>query len=160
MCPATFVVYHLEQGGLENRGREISHSIVGAQHVNPSEHAHGISLNEKSQIISRKQALVVSCILLIFQQFSGINSIFYYSATILNKFGANHLGITEGNTIVSAFGFGACIIPFFALKKYTSRPILVISCGGICICSIILSITDSKFPYSIPTNLIACANTF
>ncbi|KAM4772250.1 solute carrier family 2, facilitated glucose transporter member 2 [Rhinophrynus dorsalis] len=85
-----------------------------------------------------RQPLLVSLVLHISQQFSGINGIFYYSTSIFSKAGISQpvyatIGVGVVNTIFT-------VVSVFLIEKAGRRSLYLIGLGGMCICAIIMTI--------------------
>ncbi|XP_053566109.1 solute carrier family 2, facilitated glucose transporter member 2 [Bombina bombina] len=85
-----------------------------------------------------RQPLLVSLVLHISQQFSGINGIFYYSTSIFSKSGISQpvyatIGVGVVNTIFT-------IVSVFLVEKAGRRSLYLIGLGGMCICAIVMTI--------------------
>ncbi|CAI9619215.1 unnamed protein product [Staurois parvus] len=85
-----------------------------------------------------RQPIIVSLVLHISQQFSGINGIFYYSTSIFTKAGISQpvyatIGVGAVNTV-------ATIASLFLVEKAGRRSLYIIGLAGMCICAIIMTI--------------------
>ncbi|XP_018409258.1 PREDICTED: solute carrier family 2, facilitated glucose transporter member 2 isoform X2 [Nanorana parkeri] len=85
-----------------------------------------------------RQPLLVSLVLHISQQFSGINGIFYYSTSIFTKAGISQpvyatIGVGAVNTV-------ATIVSVFLVEKAGRRSLYMVGLAGMCICAIIMTI--------------------
>ncbi|XP_073482302.1 solute carrier family 2, facilitated glucose transporter member 2 [Aquarana catesbeiana] len=85
-----------------------------------------------------RQPLIVSLVLHMSQQFSGINGIFYYSTSIFTKAGISQpvyatIGVGAVNTV-------ATIVSVFLVEKAGRRSLYLIGLAGMCICAIIMTI--------------------
>ncbi|KAM5165139.1 solute carrier family 2, facilitated glucose transporter member 2 [Mantella aurantiaca] len=85
-----------------------------------------------------RQPLIVSLVLHISQQFSGINGIFYYSTSIFTKAGISQpvyatIGVGAVNTV-------ATIVSLFLVEKAGRRSLYIVGLAGMCICAIIMTI--------------------
>nr|AHE63391.1 GLUT2 [Lithobates pipiens] len=85
-----------------------------------------------------RQPILVSLVLHMSQQFSGINGIFYYSTSIFTKAGISQpiyatIGVGAVNTV-------ATIVSVFLVEKAGRRSLYIIGLAGMCICAIIMTI--------------------
>ncbi|XP_053316744.1 solute carrier family 2, facilitated glucose transporter member 2 [Spea bombifrons] len=85
-----------------------------------------------------RQPLLVSIVLHISQQFSGINGIFYYSTSIFSKAGISQpvyatIGVGAVNTIFT-------VVSVFLVERAGRRSLYLVGLGGMCICAIIMTI--------------------
>ncbi|XP_073530986.1 solute carrier family 2, facilitated glucose transporter member 2 [Phyllobates terribilis] len=85
-----------------------------------------------------RQPLLVSLVLHISQQFSGINGIFYYSTSIFYKAGI-------GQPVYATIGVGAVntiftIVSVFLVERAGRRSLYLIGLAGMCICAVIMTI--------------------
>ncbi|XP_040284160.1 solute carrier family 2, facilitated glucose transporter member 2 [Bufo bufo] len=85
-----------------------------------------------------RQPLLVSLVLHMSQQFSGINGIFYYSTSIFSKSGISQpvyatIGVGVVNTVFT-------IVSVFLVEKAGRRSLYLIGLSGMCICAIIMTI--------------------
>ncbi|KAG9494085.1 hypothetical protein GDO78_001755 [Eleutherodactylus coqui] len=85
-----------------------------------------------------RQPLLVSLVLHISQQFSGINGIFYYSTSIFTKSGISQpvyatIGVGAVNTVFT-------IVSVFLVERAGRRSLYLIGLAGMCICAVIMTI--------------------
>ncbi|KAG8581235.1 hypothetical protein GDO81_007599 [Engystomops pustulosus] len=85
-----------------------------------------------------RQPLLVSLVLHMSQQFSGINGIFYYSTSIFTKSGISQpvyatIGVGAVNTIFT-------IVSVFLVERAGRRSLYLIGLAGMCICAVIMTI--------------------
>uniref|UniRef100_A0A6I8RGW9 Solute carrier family 2 member 2 n=1 Tax=Xenopus tropicalis TaxID=8364 RepID=A0A6I8RGW9_XENTR len=85
-----------------------------------------------------RQPLVVSLVLHISQQFSGINGIFYYSTSIFTRAGISQpvyatIGVGAVNTVFT-------VVSVFLVEKAGRRSLYLVGLGGMCICAIVMTI--------------------
>ena len=90
---------------------------------------------------SVRKALIIGCLLQLFQQLSGINTVMYYSASIIQM-----TGVTRDNgqaiwisTITALFNFLATFIGLYYVDKKGRRPLLIGSFIGVTISLLCLS---------------------
>uniref|UniRef100_A0A8C5WEW5 Solute carrier family 2 member 2 n=1 Tax=Leptobrachium leishanense TaxID=445787 RepID=A0A8C5WEW5_9ANUR len=91
-----------------------------------------------------RQPLIVSLVLHISQQFSGINGIFYYSTSIFTKSGISQpvyatIGVGAVNTI-------ATVVSVFLVERAGRRSLYLIGLAGMCICAIVMTIALALLP--------------
>ncbi|KAM9316530.1 solute carrier family 2, facilitated glucose transporter member 2 [Gastrophryne carolinensis] len=87
---------------------------------------------------SYRQPLLVSLVLHMSQQFSGINGIFYYSTSIFTKSGISQpvyatIGVGAVNTV-------ATIASLFLVERAGRRSLYIVGLAGMCICAIVMTI--------------------
>ncbi|XP_075058218.1 solute carrier family 2, facilitated glucose transporter member 2 [Mixophyes fleayi] len=85
-----------------------------------------------------RQPLLVSLVLHISQQFSGINGIFYYSTSIFTKSGISQpvyatIGVGAVNTIFT-------VVSVFLVERAGRRSLYIIGLAGMCICAVVMTI--------------------
>ncbi|KAM8954157.1 solute carrier family 2, facilitated glucose transporter member 2 [Pelodytes ibericus] len=85
-----------------------------------------------------RQPLIVSLVLHISQQFSGINGIFYYSTSIFAKAGITQpvyatIGVGVVNTIFT-------VVSVFLVERAGRRSLYLVGLGGMCICAVVMTI--------------------
>lgn len=85
------------------------------------------------------RALIIACGLQGIQQFTGFNSLMYFSGTIFETVGFDNSSAVS--LIVSGTNFVFTVIAFFAIDKLGRRPILLIGVPGMMIALIICSIS-------------------
>ncbi|XP_063772300.1 solute carrier family 2, facilitated glucose transporter member 2 [Pseudophryne corroboree] len=86
-----------------------------------------------------RQPLLVSLVLHISQQFSGINAIFYYSTSIFTKSGISQpvyatIGVGAVNTIFT-------VVSVFLVERAGRRSLYIIGLAGMCVCAVIMTIS-------------------
>merc|ERR1712228_786251 len=88
-----------------------------------------------------KWATIIAIALMFMQQFSGINAVFFYSATILNKAGVtSDKAVLLGSLGISIANFFAVFIAVFSIDRAGRKLLLILSCIVMIISSIIVSI--------------------
>ncbi|KAG8445184.1 hypothetical protein GDO86_010091 [Hymenochirus boettgeri] len=97
-----------------------------------------VSIIQLFRSANYRQPLIVSLVLHISQQFSGINGIFYYSTSIFAKAEISQpvyatIGVGVVNTIFT-------ILSVFVVEKAGRRSLYLVGLGGMCICAIIMTI--------------------
>lgn len=84
------------------------------------------------------RALIIACGLQGIQQFTGWNSLMYFSGTIFETVGFSNSAAVS--IIVSGTNFVFTIIAFFAIDKIGRRPILLVGISGMMVALIVCSI--------------------
>ncbi|XP_059150758.1 proton myo-inositol cotransporter-like [Physella acuta] len=79
---------------------------------------------------SVRRALAVGCGLVLFQQWTGINSVFYYSGTVIKMAGFPTTHAVWLVTIPNSVFFIASFIGLYGVEKVGRRPILIVSISG------------------------------
>ncbi|XP_056421145.1 solute carrier family 2, facilitated glucose transporter member 2 [Hyla sarda] len=97
-----------------------------------------VSIIELFRSPNYRQPLLVSLVLHMSQQFSGINGIFYYSTSIFTKSGISQpvyatIGVGAVNTI-------STIVSVFVVEKAGRRSLFLTGLAGMCICAVIMTI--------------------
>ncbi|XP_040205273.1 solute carrier family 2, facilitated glucose transporter member 2 [Rana temporaria] len=97
-----------------------------------------VSILQLFKSANYRQPILVSLVLHMSQQFSGINAIFYYSTSIFTKAGISQpvyatIGVGAVNTV-------ATIASVFLVEKAGRRSLYIIGLVGMCICAIIMTI--------------------
>lgn len=85
------------------------------------------------------RALIIACGLQGIQQFTGFNSLMYFSGTIFETVGFHNSSAVS--LIVSGTNFVFTVIAFFAIDKLGRRPILLIGVPGMLVAWIVCSIS-------------------
>nr|XP_033815366.1 solute carrier family 2, facilitated glucose transporter member 2 isoform X2 [Geotrypetes seraphini] len=115
-----------------------------------------ISILQLLKSSNLRQPLIIALVLHISQQFSGINAIFYYSTDIFAKAGVGEpvyatIGVGVVNTVFT-------VISVFLVEKAGRRVLFLIGLGGMCICTIIMTIgleLLSKFTWTSYLSMVA-----
>lgn len=122
---------------------ELNHSIPGK---NQPERIWN-TIKELHTVPSNFRALIIACGLQAIQQFSGWNSLMYFSGTIFETVGFSNS--TAVSIIVSGTNFIFTLVAFFAIDKIGRRYILLIGLPGmtmaLAICSIAFHFLGIKF---------------
>nr|DBA26169.1 TPA: hypothetical protein GDO54_010466 [Pyxicephalus adspersus] len=97
-----------------------------------------VSILQLFKCANYRQPLLVSLVLHMSQQFSGINAIFYYSTSIFTKAGIGQpvyatIGVGAVNTV-------ATIASLFLVEKAGRRSLYLVGLSGMCICAVIMTI--------------------
>ncbi|XP_061817154.1 solute carrier family 2, facilitated glucose transporter member 4-like isoform X2 [Nerophis lumbriciformis] len=88
-----------------------------------------------------RQPIVISIMLQLSQQLSGINAIFYYSTSIFTKAGVQSpIYATIGAGIVNC---AFTVVSLFLIERMGRRTLHMLGLGGMCICAIIMTIALS-----------------
>eukprot|EP01084_Bolivina_argentea_P066534 121284_1 len=83
----------------------------------------------------------ITILLQILQQFSGINSVWYYSSLMLQNAGLKSaVGLWIGNILIASSNFLGVLIPVKLIEKLGRKKLIYMSCCGMIIASIFLSI--------------------
>lgn len=105
------------------------------------------SIKELHTVPSNFRALIIACGLQAIQQFTGWNSLMYFSGTIFETVGFSNS--TAVSIIVSGTNFIFTLVAFFAIDKIGRRSILLIGLPGmtvaLTICSIAFHFIGIKF---------------
>eukprot|EP01083_Nonionella_stella_P104246 298528_1 len=84
----------------------------------------------------------VTICLQILQQFSGINSVWYYSSIMLQNAGLTSSSqLWIGNILIASSNFFGVLIPVKLIEKIGRKLLIYLSCGGMIIAEILLSLT-------------------
>ena len=86
-------------------------------------------------------ATILAVVLMLMQQFSGINAVFYYSSTILKNAGlTSDLAIWLGSTAISVANFFSVFIAVFSIDRAGRKLLLILSCIIMGSASVLVSI--------------------
>ena len=96
---------------------------------------------EREMWLAVKWATIIAIALMFMQQFSGINAVFFYSATILNKAGVtSDSAVWLGSLGISIANFFAVFIAVFSIDRAGRKLLLIISSVVMITASILVSI--------------------
>ena len=99
-----------------------------------------IRSNETNLKITLFYIFSITICLQILQQFSGINSVWYYSSMMLQNAGlTSSTQLWIGNVLIASSNFFGVLIPVQLIEKLGRRLLIYISCMGMIIASIALS---------------------
>lgn len=128
------------------------------------ENQRQISISEVMAVGSIRKALIVGCLLQAFQQFCGINTVMYYSATIIQMAGMENESTAIWLASLTAFiNMICCFAGLYFIDSRGRRPLLMFSLGGVALSLFLLSGTfalmNNHTPmaqnYS-PTSILPC----
>uniref|UniRef100_A0A1I7SL82 Medium-chain acyl-CoA ligase ACSF2, mitochondrial n=1 Tax=Bursaphelenchus xylophilus TaxID=6326 RepID=A0A1I7SL82_BURXY len=89
-----------------------------------------------------RRALILGCSLQYFNQLAGINTIMYYTGTIIKSTGVrdNHEAIWL-SCITSFFNFAANLLPFFIVERFGRRPVILSSMVAVTVSLCLMAIS-------------------
>uniref|UniRef100_A0A8C4NLY2 Solute carrier family 2 member 3a n=1 Tax=Eptatretus burgeri TaxID=7764 RepID=A0A8C4NLY2_EPTBU len=86
-----------------------------------------------------RQAIIISIVLQLSQQLSGINAVFYYSTGIFSKAGVNQAEYaTIGAGVVNA---AFTIVSLFLVERLGRRVLHLVGLGGMAVCTVIMTLS-------------------
>ncbi|KAF2863175.1 MSTA protein [Piedraia hortae CBS 480.64] len=111
---------------------------------------------------------ILGCSLQMFQQWTGINYIFYYGTTFFQQ-----IGLGAGNSytyafvvsmIMTAVNVGASPVSFYAIERFGRRPLLIYGAIGMMICQLVVASVGTASPKSSAAHycliVFVCFNIF
>nr|XP_018670589.1 proton myo-inositol cotransporter-like isoform X1 [Ciona intestinalis] len=99
-----------------------------------------VTLTRLFSDISVRRAIMVGCALQLFQQISGINTVMYYSATIIQMSGVRNNTLAIWLAAVTAFvNFCFTIVGVWLVEKVGRRLLTLVSLGGVVVSLLFLS---------------------
>ncbi|KAK4337420.1 hypothetical protein RND71_043877 [Anisodus tanguticus] len=97
---------------------------------------------ELKKNISLRKALVLGCVLQIIQQVAGINTIMYYSASIIEMAGVNNKSHAIWlSCLTGLVNFMFTLVGLFFVERLGRRKLILTSLSFVCVCLTLLSIT-------------------
>uniref|UniRef100_A0A6A7G6C7 Proton myo-inositol cotransporter-like n=1 Tax=Hirondellea gigas TaxID=1518452 RepID=A0A6A7G6C7_9CRUS len=126
------------------------HDIVAANE-DDKESSSGATLSRIFSTRSVRRALILGCLLQAFQQLAGINTVMYYSASIITM-----AGIGDPNTAiwisagVASFNFVFTFVGLWLVERVGRRPLLLVSLAGVVLCLLELAVSFQLAYYDSP----------
>ncbi|XP_077400942.1 solute carrier family 2, facilitated glucose transporter member 4-like isoform X2 [Vanacampus margaritifer] len=100
-----------------------------------------VSILELFRSPLHRQPMVISILLQLSQQLSGINAIFYYSTNIFTKAGVQSpVYATIGAGIVNC---AFTVVSLFLVERMGRRTLHMLGLGGMCVCAVVMTVTLS-----------------
>ncbi|XP_061524807.1 solute carrier family 2, facilitated glucose transporter member 4-like isoform X1 [Phycodurus eques] len=100
-----------------------------------------VSILELFRSPVHRQPLVISILLQLSQQLSGINAIFYYSTSIFTKAGVQSpVYATVGAGIVNC---AFTVVSLFLVERMGRRTLHMLGLGGMCVCAVLMTVALS-----------------
>jgi len=88
-----------------------------------------------------RRALMIGCSLMVFQQISGINTIMYYSATVVQMAGIGSASSAIWITaIINGLYLSACMIGILCVERLGRKKLLLASLAGVIISLLVISV--------------------
>lgn len=88
-----------------------------------------------------RRALIVGCSMQMFQQLCGINTVMYYSTSIVKMGGIRSVTVAEWLTsVTSGFNFVCTFLGIYLVEKIGRRKLTLWSVAGVIFCLILLGI--------------------
>ncbi|XP_019733101.1 solute carrier family 2, facilitated glucose transporter member 4 isoform X3 [Hippocampus comes] len=100
-----------------------------------------VSIAELFRSPLHRQPMVISILLQLSQQLSGINAIFYYSTSIFTKAGVQSpVYATIGAGVVNC---AFTVVSLFLVERMGRRTLHMLGLGGMCVCAVVMTIALS-----------------
>ncbi|XP_057711329.1 solute carrier family 2, facilitated glucose transporter member 4-like isoform X2 [Corythoichthys intestinalis] len=100
-----------------------------------------VSIPELFRSPLHRQPMVISILLQLSQQLSGINAIFYYSTSIFTKAGIQSpVYATIGAGIVNC---AFTVVSLFLVERMGRRTLHMLGLGGMCVCAVVMTVALS-----------------
>ncbi|KAA3677450.1 MFS transporter, SP family, solute carrier family 2 (myo-inositol transporter), member 13 [Paragonimus westermani] len=126
-----------------------------SKRAQPSTHAEGKKFYHQLTIVrmlrqsSTRRALMVGCCLQLFQQLVGINTVMYYSASIISMAGVGSSSDAKSRdttvvwmaAVVASANCAFCLISPWLISRFRRRTLLLCSLSGVLISLIVLGIS-------------------
>ncbi|AFR95554.1 monosaccharide transporter [Cryptococcus neoformans C23] len=90
---------------------------------------------------------IIGPILMLFQQFSGINALIYYSPTLFEQLGLDYEMQLDMSGVLNIVQLVACMFAFFVIDRVGRRPLLLCGSTANTICHVIVAIIMAKFSH-------------
>ncbi|XP_050411789.1 proton myo-inositol cotransporter isoform X1 [Patella vulgata] len=101
----------------------------------------GLTIIRMLKNSNMRKALVVGCGLQLFQQLSGINTVMYYSASIIKMAGiSNEHEAIWLSAVTSSINFIFTLVGVWAVDRFGRRPLILTSLLGVIISCIVLAV--------------------
>ncbi|XP_051935096.1 solute carrier family 2, facilitated glucose transporter member 4-like [Hippocampus zosterae] len=100
-----------------------------------------VSIAELFRSPLHRQPMVISILLQLSQQLSGINAIFYYSTSIFTKAGVQSpVYATIGAGVVNC---AFTVVSLFLVERMGRRTLHMLGLGGMCVCAVVMTVALS-----------------
>ncbi|UOH82484.1 hypothetical protein LQV05_005186 [Cryptococcus neoformans] len=90
---------------------------------------------------------IIGPVLMLFQQFSGINALIYYSPTLFEQLGLDYEMQLDMSGVLNIIQLVACVFAFFVIDRVGRRPLLLCGSTANTICHVIVAIIMAKFSH-------------
>ncbi|XP_004692986.1 PREDICTED: solute carrier family 2, facilitated glucose transporter member 3 [Condylura cristata] len=134
----------------EDRAKAVLQHLWGTQDVTPEiqemkDESVRMAQEKKATILdlfrvrSYRQPIIISIMLQLSQQLSGINAVFYYSTGIFKDAGVKEpIYATIGAGVVNTF---FTVVSLFLVEKAGRRTLHLVGLGGMAVCSILMTVS-------------------
>ncbi|KAK6994035.1 proton myo-inositol cotransporter [Biomphalaria glabrata] len=122
---------------VEEELQDIIHTVQEANKDTAAGFQHWIKIFSTPHV---RRALLVGCGLLFFQQWCGINTVIYYSGTVLKMAGFPVKYAVWLVTVPNLINFLSSLIGIYLVERIGRRPLLIVSLAGTIIGLVILAI--------------------